>query len=301
MAQMPRRMPSSQQQRTNGPIKADGLKAWLEQGSWPASPFSPFPNRVAARYARAPGTSVTSVGGRLVCVDPPKGPALSPAEQEERRRAIVRALFMADHPLGAAAYGLATLAHASPGARDAALAGGGVIDASLGGAAPFGAQVRGRMPPPKPLTRPPPEAREPIRLREFNRDGQATGATATLSPRMLRTGTKPDRGLTPPGWRGNGRDHNEARGHLIAAQLGGSGSDARNIVTLTQSRTNNPYMRTFEDAVARRVRSGEIIEYSSTPLYDAGALAPQGILLTAFGSRGAPTARYVDNPAGRRK
>lgn len=56
----------------------------------------------------------------LVPVD---DPLVSPAEREEQWRGIERAYFMADHPLGSVAYDVATLANASPGARDGALVG----------------------------------------------------------------------------------------------------------------------------------------------------------------------------------
>jgi hypothetical protein len=60
-------------------------------------------------------------------------------------------------------------------------------------------------------------------------------------------------------------------------------------------------MQTFENGVARRVRSGEVVEYSAKPLYSRGVLPPSAILLTAHGSRDAPSARIINNPAGRRK
>jgi hypothetical protein len=69
---------------------------------------------------------------RLVPVD---DPSISPAELVERRRAILRAQFMASHPLGSSAYGLAALMGASPGARDGALAAGSVADAAMTGVA----------------------------------------------------------------------------------------------------------------------------------------------------------------------
>jgi len=75
----------------------------------------------------------------------------------------------------------------------------------------------------------------------------------------------------------------------------------RNIVTLTHRGANTPQMQRFENGVARRLRAGEVVEYSSTPLYTDGALPPSAILLTAHGSRGMPAARLVLNPAGRRK
>ena len=48
-------------------------------------------------------------------------------------------------------------------------------------------------------------------------------------------------------------------------------------------------------------RTGEVVEYSATSLYDRGVLPPSRILLTAFGSRSGPSARIVENPAGKRR
>lgn len=78
------------------------------------------------------------------------------------------------------------------------------------------------------------------------------------------------------------------------------GQDRRNAVTMTD-RANSLEMRTFEERVKGRVKAGEVIEYSVTPLYNEGVLPPASVLLTATGSRGAPIARLVNNPAGRRK
>jgi hypothetical protein len=75
----------------------------------------------------------------------------------------------------------------------------------------------------------------------------------------------------------------------------------RNFVTQTQQGSNTPQMRDFEGGVARRVRAGEVVEYSAAPLYAPGVLPPSAILLTAHGSRGAPSAQLIPNPAGRRK
>ena len=127
------------------------------------------------------------------------------------------------------------------------------------------------------------------------------GTNAWVTRDALGRGRRPDRRLEPPGWSGNGRTFNEARGHLHAGQLGGPHDDMRNFVTLTQNKANTPHMKTFEDSVAGRARAGEVIEYSVTPLYGAGVLPPGAILMTAHGSRGAPMARVVQNPAGRRK
>ncbi|MFN3583179.1 DNA/RNA non-specific endonuclease [Phenylobacterium sp.] len=157
------------------------------------------------------------------------------------------------------------------------------------------------MAPPRASVTPTSLPRPNIRYRNAGADGQATGVTATVTKSMLGTGTRADPRLTPPGWQGNGLTYNEARGHLLARQLGGRGDEPRNLVTLTQNAANSPHMSGFERQVARRVRDGEVVEYSATPLYSRGILPPAAMLLTAQGSRGAPAARIIQNPAGRGK
>jgi len=319
MAQMPRGEPRSvpdpagelydeslRQQRLKRQ-RAEAGKAQVPRFSLDTTPFSQFARELDFRPRS--GSTVTIGGqiyreidnGRANVLVPIDDPLVSQAQRAERRRAIERAVFMAENPLGSVFYGVATLAGASPRARDGALIAGGMADAATLGAARRGAPVRGSPTPPRRVPAPPVVGRPSIRLRELNSDGQAPGVTSTVTRDLLGTGTKPDRRLTPPGWRGHGTRYNEARGHLQANQLGGRGDDMRNLATLTQNRTNSSHMRTFENAVARRARAGEVVEYSVTPLYDPGVLPPSLILMTAHGSRGAPSARLIQNPAGRRK
>jgi hypothetical protein len=69
---------------------------------------------------------------------------------------------------------------------------------------------------------------------------------------------------------------------------------------MTHNGANTPQMRDFENAVARRVATGEVVEYGATPIYGAGVGAPAGVLLTAHGPNGS-SARYVHNPTGVRR
>jgi hypothetical protein len=239
-------------------------------------------------------------GGANVLV-PVGDPQVSPAELAERRRAVSRVMFMADSPLGSAAYDLATAMNASPTRRDAALVAGGMVDATMTGAAPFGVQVRGGASPPKRESGPLGFQRPPVRSRSVNANGQAQGKDVTVTRPMLGTGTRANGRVKPPGWQGHGTKFNEGRGHLHAKQLGGSGKTPSDLVTLTQNPTNSSHMATFENQVMRRVRDGEVMEYLVKPLYRDGILPPRSILMSAYGSRGAPIARLIENPAGRRK
>lgn len=275
-----------------------------------AASFPPVDSRLALlNRAARPNPYVTIGGqtyrevdnGRANVLVPVDDPSISPAVRADQQRAVARALFMADHPLGSAAYALATLANASPRARNGALMAGGAADTAMLGMAP-----RIAFAPSVPTSRrtalAPPLLKHPdVRHGRPTALGQATGVMATLTASTLPFGTRANRRQTPPGWQGDGRKFNEARGHLHAKQLGGSGQRLLDLVTLTQNPTNSPLMRRFEDEVRRRVQAGEVVEYSATPLYAPGVLPPERILLTALGSRGAPVARIIENPAGRRR
>lgn len=261
--------------------------------------LSPFSSRLD--FSRPGRSPVVTVDGRQVdtgCVVGGAAP-LSQAELAEQRGAIERANYMASNPLAGAAYGLAALVGGSQEARDRAMMVGGAADAVMMGAAPLGAAIRGRPRPPQAQVDLKPRLRDQIRAREASSIGQAMGVDATITPPMLGAGTRANRRLKPPGWQGDGTIFNEARGHLLAKGLGGTGGKMWNLVTLTQHGANSPQMRNFEQGIAARVRGGEVIEYGVKPLYTDKILPPAALLLTATGSQGAPSARIINNPAGR--
>jgi DNA/RNA non-specific endonuclease len=234
--------------------------------------------------------------GHAIVLAPIDDPRFSPAEHAQQREAVRRAIFDANHTLGGVAAGLATLVGASPGARDIARGVGAAVDAAL----MLGTGARPpRLGEAKPQLAPPTQERPSIRYGQTNSMGQATGVNATIVAPMLGTGSKANRRNQPPGWSGNGNKYNESRGHLLANNLGGAGNRKENIVTLTQTPSNSPDMRTFEHSVARRVKNGEVVEYFATPLY-GDAPAPGAVLLTAHGAIGGSTAKVIGNPAGRR-
>ncbi|ARR56356.1 hypothetical protein HY78_24315 [Rhizorhabdus wittichii DC-6] len=128
--------------------------------------------------------------------------------------------------------------------------------------------------------------------------GRPTGVRATITQDMIGTGTAANPSIIPPGWSGNGRLFNEARGHLLGRQLGGSGDLAENLVTLQQNPANSPVMRGFENQVRSAVEGGQVVRYSSTPVYNGSNLAPRGITLSGKGSGGFDLNVTVLNPAG---
>lgn len=62
---------------------------------------------------------------------------------------------------------------------------------------------------------------------------------------------------------------NVARGHLLGAQLAGSGDVVENLVTLEQNPANTPIMTGFENLVRGAVEGGQTVNYSSTPIYNS--------------------------------
>lgn len=222
-------------------------------------------------------------------------------ELRKRREGFERAQYMAGHPFAGAAYGVASAMGVSPRTRDRALAAGGIADSVMHSGAPLGAPIGRRMTaPPKSLSGPS-LAQAPIRYRGVNENNQAGGSSSMVTSEMLGTGKRAKRSLSPPGWQGNGRVYNEARGHLHAKSLGGRGDSLEEVVTLTQTGANSPQMSKFERGVALRAKAGEVVDYSVTPIYDSGVLPPALMFLMASGTRGNPRATIITNPAGRRK
>lgn len=75
------------------------------------------------------------------------------------------------------------------------------------------------------------------------------------------------------------------RGHLLGKQFGGSGSDPRNITALF-IKTNDPRMKKHEMAIRKIIDSGEIVDYSITPIYIGKNPIPASVQLIAFGDSG---------------
>lgn len=114
--------------------------------------------------------------------------------------------------------------------------------------------------------------------------GRPTGISIFLTPSMLGTGTRANTDIRPPGFAGG--SFGQARGHLWARALGGSGDDARNLVTLLQYPANSPHMSAFEGAVRTALQRGESVFYTVTPVYNGSEPVPIGIRMYAYGSEG---------------
>jgi hypothetical protein len=118
------------------------------------------------------------------------------------------------------------------------------------------------------------------------RTGQRSGIRAMITKDMIGTGTHADPDIRPPGFTG-GAD-GWARGHLLGKQLGGSGDDERNLVTLYHIPANTPAMRDFESAVRAAVEKGEVVDYRVTPIYRGDESVPVGVTMEAYGDGNPP-------------
>ncbi|MFI1838382.1 RHS repeat-associated core domain-containing protein [Streptomyces olivaceoviridis] len=125
---------------------------------------------------------------------------------------------------------------------------------------------------------------------------------ATITQDMLGEGTDANPSIRPPGFV-DGRVHNQARGHMLAKVLGGSGDHPDNLFTITQRPTNSPEMRDLELQIRDAVRGssdrpGEIVQYSVYLEYadNEATSVPSHVYMEADGSRGFRLDRNFPNP-----
>jgi len=137
-----------------------------------------------------------------------------------------------------------------------------------------------------------------IRYGALDELGRPTQIQARITQDMIGTGSAASRNIQPPGFITGARGSNRARGHLLGEQLGGSGREARNLVTLQQNPANSPRMRDFETAVRQAVEGGQVVEYTVTPIYNLTGRIPQGVTLSARGSGGFHLDVTILNPPG---
>ena len=123
-----------------------------------------------------------------------------------------------------------------------------------------------------------------VALGDLDNLGRPTGVQASITKDMIGKGTPASQSIRPPGFQGGAAGH--ARGHLLGRQLGGSGTDPRNLVTLRQNPTNSPVMLGFENQVRAAVEGGEVVDFVATPIYRGNDLIPRAVTLSAEGSQG---------------
>ncbi len=108
--------------------------------------------------------------------------------------------------------------------------------------------------PTKPKTNTKPHGCTPQINYEPLQNGQAQGVNAVLCPSSYKTGTRPTVDIRSlPGGQVNA---DLARCHLLGAQLGGSGSDRRNLVACYQNSTNRA-MSNDENKIAKWLKAGQ--------------------------------------------
>jgi len=90
-----------------------------------------------------------------------------------------------------------------------------------------------------------------------------TKAVATLDSTNMSGGSGPSSTILPPGWGNGDCPTHHQRGHLIGNKLGGSGTEAKNLVTLTAG-TNHPFMYEYEDCVYRWVTKNKGVNFTYT-------------------------------------
>lgn len=136
-----------------------------------------------------------------------------------------------------------------------------------------------------------------IKYGELDDLGRPTGVHATLDKSHINTGTHANPNIQPPGFI-TGKGSNRARGHLLGRQLGGSGDDVRNLVTLQQRPANTPFMSGVEGRIRKALEQGQLVEMSSVPIYKGPSRIPAGITMKAEGSGGFYEYVTVLNPPG---
>lgn len=270
--------------------------------------FSPFGDRSERMRQLRPELSMTITrdgrtyrevdNGIANVLVPTLDASTSPANIAANRAAIDRAFYMANNTFAGVAYGAATLAGRPPAQRDQAMAIGGAVDSALDLAVPRLSTTAARGPVRRSV---PQDLRDGgIRYRKANAANQSQGVNAALSAPMLGTGGRTRSSVKPPGFVSGKAPYNHDRAHTLAKRLGGTADRVEEVFAATR-RLNSPTMSNYERALAQRIASGELIDYSLTPHYAPGSEAPHYVTLAAFGDRGPPMAVIMENPLGRPK
>ena len=112
--------------------------------------------------------------------------------------------------------------------------------------------------------------------------GRPTGAFAIVTKADIGKGS--DASVDPPGWKGGQCPHHQQRGHLLAKNHGGSGSDKRNVVTLTDG-TNHPGMTRHERTITNSANKGNTVFVIVLALYEGDNLIPSKIKMLAWDNK----------------
>lgn len=111
--------------------------------------------------------------------------------------------------------------------------------------------------------------------------GRPTGAYGLFKKDMINTGTPANQKIKPPGFKSGNPPYEHSRGHLIGRQLGGSGDDERNLITLYQRPANTPYMTTYENQIRRVLEKGQTVFYRVKVDYEENRVFPVAVTMEA--------------------
>ncbi|MEU8682165.1 DUF6531 domain-containing protein [Streptomyces sp. NPDC048611] len=127
--------------------------------------------------------------------------------------------------------------------------------------------------------------------------GRLETMRARINRDMIGEGTSARSDLHPPGF--TGQPAGQARGHMLAAMLGGTGDKLINLFTITHRPVNTPDMRKYEFDVRRAVREHGEVHYNVRLEYDNDAAKiPRYIHLEAMGPNGPIfKPQKLENPA----
>jgi RHS repeat-associated protein len=115
--------------------------------------------------------------------------------------------------------------------------------------------------------------------------GRPTGGMAEVTSESLGSGTDASSSINPLGWEGGEHPYHQQRGHIIAKNHGGSGTDVRNLVTLTDG-TNHPGMTKYENRITRHVQAGNTVLVEVKPIYNGNELIPAKMSIYAIDQHG---------------
>jgi hypothetical protein len=131
-----------------------------------------------------------------------------------------------------------------------------------------------------------------IKYGSIDQLGRPTGVTARLDASRVNSGSDARAAIRPPGFEGGAAGHQ--RGHLLAKQLGGSGDDERNLVTIYQY-ANHPVMSGLERRVRKMLEAGNVVDYKVAVMYQGNERLPIALTISARSTDGSDVSISVWN------
>jgi len=124
-----------------------------------------------------------------------------------------------------------------------------------------------------------PEASPGVYLQPLDQLGRPTLAQAVITKEMIMTGTGAKQSIRPSGF--GGQDAKHQRGHLIAKELGGSGSDPQNLATMYNNANQlKSAMRHWEKQTRGLAEQGHTVYYNVRPIYKGSSSIARGFSIS---------------------